>query len=205
MFSNDDFWVITFEKSGFGNRSGECEIMIDYLGTGLVNQPNSNENNGFITNTRYVHLIHSEFKRIEDGFELVSKKASDIVIRNQKLPIEQDISKYKTLGIEIQSFDNPKQQIDFVSLVRFLNEKHKEVFYATEEELRFFIPESIPRIMTIDEWHHTTIAEYGGNKPSENETFQMIADILATKDKSLWKPQLKPNNHWRNWPKAGGL
>jgi hypothetical protein len=31
----------------------------------------------------------------------------------------------------------------------------------------------------------------------------MIADILVSKDTTKWKPTLKPNNDWRNWPNAG--
>jgi hypothetical protein len=33
----------------------------------------------------------------------------------------------------------------------------------------------------------------------------MIADILVSKDTAKWKPALKPNNDWRNWPNAGHM
>jgi len=59
--------------------------------------------------------------------------------------------------------------------------------------------------MKIDRWHHKTYSEFEGQKPSSYETFQLIADILVTKNVKVWKPTLKLNNDWRNWPEAGGL
>ena len=37
------------------------------------------------------------------------------------------------------------------------------------------------------------------------ETFQQIAMVLNTKDTSIFKPTLKPNNDWLNWPNGGAL
>ena len=206
LFADKERWAIVFEKSGFGNRSGRAEIVLNYFGNCLVNPPKAGLNNQFITNTNFIVLIDNEdFEKIADGFELVSKDAQTIKVRGQDIPIEQNISEYKKKGIEIQDFDNPSNQIDFPSLIRYLDEENNELFRATDEELCALLPADLPFLMRIDEWHHTRIKEYGGPNPSKNETFQLIAKILVAKDTSLWKLTLQPNNDWRNWPEAGGL
>ena len=76
----------------------------------------------------------------------------------------------------------------------------------------------MPKLMHISQWHQkgyyknkyltspTTYAvEEIGTKPSDYETFRMIADVLVSRDTTKWKPTLKPNNDWRNWPKAGSM
>jgi hypothetical protein len=37
------------------------------------------------------------------------------------------------------------------------------------------------------------------NPPSKQETFNLIAKVLVTKDVTNWKPTLEPNNSWKNW------
>lgn len=47
--------------------------------------------------------------------------------------------------------------------------------------------------------------QYQNNRPSSNETWQLIARVIATGDTSLYKPTLAPNTHWMNWPDSGSL
>lgn len=206
LYADKSRWAIVFEKSGFGNRSGRAEIELNYFGNCLLNLDRAGYENEYICNSKYLTLITGEaFEKIEDGFELVSKKATVVKVRNTELPIEQDIDKYKAIGIEIQDFDNPNNLIDFQSLVRYLDEMNPESLRATNDELRISIPNDLPLLMKIDRWHHKSYSEYGGAKPSSYETFQLIADVLVTRDVNEWKPTLEPNNDWRNWPEAGGL
>jgi hypothetical protein len=205
LYGDKRRWAIVFEKSGFGNRSGQAEIVLNYFGNCLVNPTKAGLDEQFISNTNYITLIDDEFERIAEGFELVSLDAKTINIRGKEIPIEQDFKKYRERGILTQDFDNPNNQIDFPSLVRYLDEDYPELFRATNEELGVFLPLDLPFIMSIDKWFHTRIKEYGGPNPSENETFQLIAEILVSGDRAKWKPKIEANNDWRNWPKAGGL
>jgi hypothetical protein len=43
------------------------------------------------------------------------------------------------------------------------------------------------------------------NRPGSYETWQQLADVITTGDVSLYKPTLKPNSHWKNWPESGSL
>lgn len=43
------------------------------------------------------------------------------------------------------------------------------------------------------------------NRPGSYETWQQIAKVIVTNDTSYYKPSLKPNTHWLNWPESGSL
>lgn len=47
--------------------------------------------------------------------------------------------------------------------------------------------------------------QYQDNRPSSYETWQLIARVIATGDTTLYKPTLKPNTHWKNWPQSGSM
>ena len=97
--------------------------------------------------------------------------------------IDHNNQNYLVKGIEIQDFDNPDGLIDYQSLVRYLDEANPEIFRATEDELRMSIPIDLPFLMKIDEWHHKSYYEYDeSNKPSTYETFNLIADVLISKN-----------------------
>lgn len=46
---------------------------------------------------------------------------------------------------------------------------------------------------------------WDGNRPSSYETWQQLAEVLATGDVQYYQPTLAPNTHWRNWPESGSL
>lgn len=80
-------------------------------------------------------------------------------------------------------------------------------------EKRKHLPNGVPELMTIDQSHHrrwycSHSPDHGGHRgdaPSSYETYRLIAEVLATRDPSRYKPTLKPNTHWSNWPEAGML
>lgn len=212
LYADEKRWAIVFEKSGYstGNNCGEIEFA--YFGNCLKNLQSSIPGKTATSNMEHVILIYdTDLEQIdEDKFEeLVAKDKTRIKVRNIFLNIEQDASKYIAKGIEPRSYDNPKGLFDFYSLIRYLDEEYPNIFRATDKELRTCLPEDLPQLMKIDEWHHeaytTYIHEPMGKKPSDYETYRMIADILVFRDITKWKPTLKPNNNWRNWPNAGHM
>lgn len=46
---------------------------------------------------------------------------------------------------------------------------------------------------------------YANNRPSSYETWQLIAKVISQSNPALYKPTLKPNTHWKNWPESGSL
>ena len=206
LYADDSRWAIVFEKSGYANRGSAGAIELNYFGNCLINLEKAGENHEYSSNSKVVTLIApSEFDRIQSGFELVAQEALNVNVRDVHLPIEHDPEKYRQKGIPIITYNNPDHQIDFPSLIRYLEEENPEIFKASDEELALCLPKDLPKIFEIDTWHHISYGIVDGPKPSEIETFQLIADILISKDTTIWKPTLPPNNDWRNWPKAGGL
>jgi hypothetical protein len=221
LYADENRWAIVFEKSGYstGNSCGEIEL--EYFGNCLQNLKNGIPGDTATSNMKAVILIKdTDLEKIDNGEieELVAKEQDKIQVRDTMLPIEQNSSKYIAKGIEPRDYNNPKHLFDFYSLIRYLDEEYPHIFRATDKELRMCLPENLPKLMQIDQWHHeayskhkvpTSPTEYHyevtGKKPSDYETYRMIADILVSRDTTKWKPTLKPNNDWRNWPKAGHM
>ena len=78
-----------------------------------------------------------------------------------------------------------------------------ESFMAAQEEIRNRIPKDLPCILLLDEWFHPDLT--GGEKPSECETFQMIAEVLEIGDLEYYRPTTTSNNHWTNRPEGGTI
>lgn len=219
LYADENHWAIVFEKSGYstGNSCGVIELY--YFGNCLQNLKSGIVGNESTSNLGQVILIkETDLEKIaeRDFNELVAEDKDKIQVRDTILPIEQDSSKYIAKGIAPRDYKNPKRLFDFYSFIRYLDEQYPNIFRATDKELRMRLPEDLPKLMQIDQWHHeayskhkvpTSRTEYHyeitGKKPSEYETFRMIADILVSRDTTKWKPTLNPNNDWRNWPNAG--
>ncbi|MBB3054589.1 DUF7003 family protein [Mucilaginibacter gotjawali] len=206
LYADKNRWAIVFEKSGYQNRAGDAEIELDYFGN-CINYPvDKYPERNYITNTSNIVLISGgEYERIRnkkgsdyEQFELISPLANEVNIRGKKVKIEHDLSKYARLGIIPRSDDNPKKLIGFGDIVRYLSETAPSTIAATDAEIREHIPANIPKLMTIGKFHFESVYK-PGNLPSTQETYQLLAKILVKRDTSLWKPTLKPTNHWSNW------
>lgn len=57
--------------------------------------------------------------------------------------------------------------------------------------------------MRFEKWRHPDLAR--GEKPSELETFVLLADAMARGDKAEYRSTQWPNTHWKNWPGGGEL
>jgi hypothetical protein len=215
LFADSTRWAIVFEKTGYGEGA---ELELTYFGNCLISQSKQGLYGQYLSNSSYFSLITTkELASIEVGSEqefsgLISKGAKQVKVRDTYVPIEHDVKKYEQQKIKIQDFDNPKRLIDFASLVRYLAEENPDLFRATDAELRSLLPKDLPKLFVIDNWHHKPYYVFPdgvnkpfGVKPRDYETYPMIADILVTKDTTKWKPTLKPNNDWRNWPRAGSM
>ena len=125
------------------------------------------------------------------------------MVHDKKIPLIQETTAYAKVGISLNGPDNPKHLISYGNLIRYLNDTDPSIINATEKEIRQYLPNDLPKLMVIDKFHFESIYDKH-NLPGKNETYQLIAKILAKRDTSLWKPTLKPNNHWSNW-ESGNL
>lgn len=76
--------------------------------------------------------------------------------------------------------------------------ENRELLLATDEERHRHLPGDLPTFIQLDEWHHPAIITEG-LKPSDSETFQMLAEAIATGDPSRYRPSRPPNTNWQNW------
>lgn len=138
-----------------------------------------------------------------ETFELIGKEIKEIKIRNQFVPFDNDYKNYEKEGIDVRDDYNPQNLISFANFIRYLHETNPKLISATEDEIRKHIPKDLPKLMTINEFYFVSIYDKT-NLPSRQETYQLIAKILTTKNVTIWKPTQKPNNSWKNW-ESGNL
>jgi ribosomal protein S15P/S13E len=211
LYADKNRWAIVFEKSGYQNRGDRAEIELNYVGNCIDYHVITYPERSYITNSNNIVLITSdEYERVRnkegsdmEQFELISPTASEITIHGQKVRIDHDNKKFADLKLPTRDFDNPKKLLSYGDIIRFFADTNPSVTNATEEEIRQHIPKDIPKILSLDNFHFESIYKKNIN-PSEQETYQLIAKVLANQDTTLWRPKLKPNNHWSNW-ESGNL
>jgi hypothetical protein len=150
-----------------------------------------------------------------DFDEIIWEGIKEVKVRERYVKIPDTKQGYQKWIPDIITRDHLKD-VDFRDLPRYLAYEYEQLCRATNEELRCCIPDDLPEIMVIDKWHHKHYSVYDnpandsrnqpsiqGDIPSSYETYRLIAEVLETKDSSRFKPTLKPNNHWINWPQAG--
>lgn len=211
LYADELNWAIVFETNGYQNRGCNAQIQLIYIGNCIKYEKTEYPERTNLSNFFIIGLIsEEEFKRVEnktgtdmEQFELISPDADSILVRNEKVSIEKDKTKYAEKSITFRDYKNPNNLIAYKDLVRYLSETEKKLMSATEDEIKEHIPSDIPKLMTIESFHYKSMYE-PENLPSTYETFQQIAKVLTTKDTNQWSPTLKANNHWSNW-KSGGL
>ncbi len=107
---------------------------------------------------------------------------------------------YKALDIELESPD----EVFVHEFCRYLASTSRDLVLSTSNELRNLVADEMNLVLTLDDWNDPDIVD-PENKPSRNETFQQLADVLATGDVNKYRPTLDPNTHWKNWPEGGTL
>lgn len=112
------------------------------------------------------------------------------------IPSSSDLEKH---GI---SLSQPPRVYTF-ELCRFLAETHRDMVLASTSERRTSVPDELDEILVLDEWCHPDIV--ATERPSESETFQLLATVLVSGDPRAYRPRSAPNTHWSRWPDGGTL
>ncbi|SIO55769.1 DUF7003 family protein [Chitinophaga niabensis] len=211
LYGDTARWAIVFEKSGYQNRATAAEIELTYIGNCIDYPVNKYPERNYISNTSRIVLIDpEEFERIEnkvgeemETFELIGQDIKEIKVRDRLIPFDSDYKNYEKTGINVRDYDNPKKLIGFGDFVRYLHETDPSAIAAREEEIYQHIPQELPKLMIINDFHF--ISAYDESvPPSSQEMYKLIANILVTGEIVNWKPTKEPNNHWTNW-ESGNL
>ncbi|WP_281892787.1 DUF7003 family protein [Phytohabitans aurantiacus] len=143
--------------------------------------------------------------------------------------------RYRQLPITVRGHElhvDAAPTIAAQDLFRLLVPDHKDLLLGDEVELRHLVPADLPRLLSLDDWHHTALRVKPPSaererarlrhdslmrhvppdqrvpfevRPSDIETYRQIAEVLATADPNKYQPTLPPNTHWTNWPMSGAL
>ncbi len=113
-----------------------------------------------------------------------------ILVRGRRVAIDLSPATLERLEIRPR-FPEPG---DFELLLTLLSE-HREALLATREELAEVVPADLPELLLLEEWNHPRVNE----RPSDTETFRLLALVLATGQAEHWRPLIAPNTDWRNW------
>lgn len=213
LYADDSRWAIVFEKNGYANRGLRMDIELNYFGNCLQNLDRGGTDDRYVCNAKWPSLVDGEaLKEIESDFELVSPAATSVRLRGEPVKIPSTKEEYVKWVPDIHE-ERGISRPSFEDLSRYLAFEYADLCRATDAEKRMCIPEDLPEIMTVDEWHHRYYYYYCngpdeevfGDAPSSYETFPLLAEVLVTGDAARFRPTLPPNNHWKNWPEAGGL
>lgn len=206
LFRSDTDWAITTEVFGFSPRSGVPDLCIGAFASSLTNRKQPKD---YVTPEAHKAYLerqpHDEMliiNHIEDGDwmddEGFPKIAANVILRGSPV-LPPPITDYERHGIELEDPSSPQ----VFELCRWLAATQRDVILATETEQRHHLPNSLIKIMQLDEWHHPDLV--AGELPSETETFRQLAEVLVSGDLSHYKPSELPNTHWSNWPDGGTL
>jgi hypothetical protein len=209
LFRQESDWAIVFEDFGFSPRAGSPYNCIYTFASQLTNRKQRSD---FVSNeayetyfrdhpndeTNFIYPIQNDDWQDPDNSELLAFDIEKVTVRDESISVP-NLESFSQFGIKLQQPD----RISVFEFCRFLNHKYRELILATPLELRFNIPDSFTPLLQINEWYHPDIT--GGELPSDTETFKMIEAVLLKGDPTLYKPSMKPNTHWSNWPDGGTL
>ncbi|MGV9976586.1 DUF7003 family protein [Micromonospora wenchangensis] len=206
-FSDAERWALVVDIVGYNPRAGNVVDVLHALGNCLTGTDDA-------WHTRFANRIDNFADLFEGAPGVVRYRQVPLVIRGQAVPV--------TAAATIRPED----------LFRLLAPHHRDLLLAENAEIRQLVPPDLPRVLCLDDWHHTTLRVRPPSpeqdrqrqlhetltrhlppqrqvpfevRPSDIETYQQISEVLATADPSHYRPALPGNTHWTNWPMSGAL
>lgn len=176
-YADRERWALVVETVGYNPRAGDVLNVLHYFGNCLTNGRPGFENEDFLGRIE-------NFDDVEDEDEPETAAGVNPVVRGT------------LLDVSAQSGE------DLSDLFRRLVPAHRDLLLADEVELRRRLPHDIPEVLRLEEWHQPDLFE---TKPSQNEVYRELAQVLANADPSLYDPTQEPNTNWTYWPDSGGL
>jgi len=195
LFADEERWAIVMEKNGYNTRGDCIESELVYFGNCVAQVGEYNMLMLPLIDTDEIEMREEDE---EDYFELVAPEITEVKIREAYVPIENNAARLAELGITVREHNNRLSLVDFGSLARYLHAVNPDAIRANEDELRTWLPDDLPMLASIGHFHYESIYQ-PEVPPSAQETYQLLARMLVTRDVAQWKPTLPANNHWFNW------
>jgi|SRR5580658_3071493 hypothetical protein len=201
-------WAMVFEVFGYSPRAGQPNLFIETFASTLCNRDvpeayvNGEAYEKYLANNpnnelRTVYPIDGE-DWIDDR-EGVVNDARVLILRGQELAIPS-LDEYAKRGITLEE----PPHVMVYELCRFVADVARDSVLATAQERRLSLLPEMTQVLQLEDWHHPDV-KVSDDRPSGSETFQRLAQVLASGDAALYRPSRSPNTHWRNWPDGGSL
>lgn len=136
-----------------------------------------------------------------------------VVSQNRDLFRATDSELYKSVPTDLKKILVLDEWFhkDFQLQIRpTMNEEHLRQTYEFNKNLTGFGGQTFESF--AQSFRHQELLTYDWNKeqwennrPSSYETWRLIAKVIVANDASQYKPTLKPNTHWTNWPDSGSM
>jgi hypothetical protein len=208
LHRSDTDWAVVIEVFGFSPRAETPDTMVCTVASRLRNrkQPSDFHPGWYDTYLRRNPNLEQrhDFPIDDDGWqdvddlELIREGLDRLSVRGRVVMLPEPAA-YERVGIVLEK----PPRIQTFELCRWLAEVARDDVLATPDARRHNVPADVPQLLQLDEWHHPDLA--AGERPGDSETFQRLAEVLATGDVDRYRPTRPPNTHWRNWPEGGRL
>ena len=196
IFRDQNRWAILIEVLAYTNHDDTLAgitTIANVFGNCLTGWNDNDNFNFFATDNGFDTFIYDEAESIP----CLNDKATSIKVRDVVLFIQFYRQHYLDKNIKLE-YENKITPWEFF---RGLIPEHSHLFFVTRQEISNKIPVDLPEFMTLSNWHHPDLVV--NEKPSETETFQQLADVIVTGDKTLYNTTELINTHWTNWPNGG--
>ncbi len=179
-FRDDERWAIVIESVGYNPRAFNLVDVLHVYGNCIRGEPGPTDDVA-----DFLDRIDNMDELQDDEEEVVAAGVESMIVRGHPVPSAN------------------RAGVDLVDVFRSLTPTFRELTLADEEELRRRLPIDLGQMLRLEEWHHPDVL--GGDRPSESETFILVADVLVEGNPAVYKPSQAPNTHWSNWPDGGSL
>lgn len=180
-FRDDRRWALVIELVGYNPRAGNVIDLLHCFGNCLTEGEPGYGHGDFLARVDNMHQLEDRVHstRLRGGHP-------SVVVRGQ--------------GIDVDGTEGEPLWDVFRRLVP----EHRDLLLADDDELRHRLPGDLPRILVLEQWWHRDPDRHD-QLPSQTETFQQLAAVLATGDLDAYRPTHMPNTHWSFWPESGWL
>jgi hypothetical protein len=207
LYRSGGDWALVFEVFGFSPRAGLPDLSILTFANRLRGR-NPPENyrspaayHSYLTQhphdeSRFFYPIEQSGWQDPTNDAFVALGATEVVLRGKsvQLPTLDDLAQH---GIT----PSRSPRITVFEVCRFLAETSRDRVLASDDERRVSVPQELDEILRLDEWTHPDLA--CSDLPSQHQSFQQIAAVLASGEVERYRPTTPPNTHWSNWPDGG--
>ena len=114
-------------------------------------------------------------------------------VREREVAVPKSPGEYSEVGVRL---DFPPD-VQVQEFLQWLSAARSSAVFEPDEALLSRMIKPLPLVLRLREWYHPVMPDR--ELPSQTETFQQIAEVLATGDPTKYKPTRSPNTDWRNW------